>query len=52
MKWMSRFLLTLLAVVMLGDTMPVSAQVSSGSTNAAQQNAASSEHHDPANSGK
>jgi hypothetical protein len=39
MKWMSRFLLTLLAVVMLGDTMPVSAQVSSGSTNAAQQNA-------------
>ena len=36
----TRFLLAVLAAVMFSGTLPVSAQVSSGSTNAAQQNAA------------
>ena len=48
----TRFLLGVLAAVMLSGTLPVSAQVSSGSTNAAQQNAASNQKHEPPNSGK
>jgi hypothetical protein len=47
----TRFLLAVLAAVMFSGTLPVSAQVSSGSTNAAQQNAASKSQEEP-NSGK
>jgi hypothetical protein len=42
---MTRFLLALFAAVTLAGTLTASAQVSSGSTDAAQQNAASK--HDP-----
>ena len=48
----TRFLLAVLAAVMFSGTLPASAQVSSGSTNAAQQNAASDQRHEPPNSGK
>jgi hypothetical protein len=47
----TRFLLAVLAAVMLSGTLPASAQVSSGSTNAAQQNAAPKSQEQP-NSGK
>ena len=47
----TRFLLAVLAAVMFSGTLPVSAQVSSGSTNAAQQNAAPKSQEQP-NSGK
>ena len=47
----TRFLL-LFATATIAATLPVMAQVSSGSTNAAQQNAASKAQNEPPNSGK
>jgi len=47
---MRTFILTAFAAVVFCGT--VSAQVSSGSTDAAQQNAAAGSHHEPPNSGK
>ena len=47
----TRFLLAVLAAVMFSGTLPVSAQVSSGSASAAQQNAAPKSQEQP-NSGK
>jgi hypothetical protein len=46
------FLVAVFAAVMLSGALTVSAQVSSGSTNAAQQNAASDQKQGPPNSGK
>jgi hypothetical protein len=42
----------LVTTVLLAGTVAASAQVSSGSTNAAQQNAASNPRHEAPNSGK
>lgn len=47
----TRYLVAVLAAMMLGGTLTASAQVSSGSTNAAQQNAAPKSQQQP-DSGK